>query len=171
MDISQRAQITQDAIDKLKEGKEGWPKYRCSLSFLKWGKIFIVGDMEAKFRAETQGMDIQILTYMWPTYIQPPKLDKIDEAYKCMWKGTGYRSLLRDISRACAIVRSMLAANYWTENRITLGGIRASIERVEGACNPIKTTMPTNQSFQGLNHYQKTIHVLTQGSNFTRSRE
>jgi len=25
--------------------------------------------------------------------------------------------------------------------------------------------MPTNQSFQGLNHYPKTIHGLTQGSN------
>jgi len=25
-------------------------------------------------------------------------------------------------------------------------------------CNPIKTTMSTSQSFQGLNHYPKTIH-------------
>ena len=68
--------------------------------------------MEAKFRAVTQGMAIQSLPHMWPIYIQPPKLDKIDEAKKCMLKGTGYRSLLRDTSRACPIQRSMLAANH-----------------------------------------------------------
>jgi len=38
-----------------------------------------------------------------------------------------------------------------------LGRIRERIERAEGVCNPIRT-MPTNQSFQGLNHYPKTIH-------------
>jgi len=42
--------------------------------------------MEAKFRAATQG--ILSLPHMWPIYIQPPKLDKIDEAKKCMRKGT-----------------------------------------------------------------------------------
>jgi len=138
---------------------------------LKWGKIFIGGDMELKFRAATQEMDIQSLTHMWPIYIQPPKLDKIDEAKKCMWKRIAYRSLLRDTSRACPVHRSMLAANHWTEDSTTLGGIRGSIERVEGACNPIKTTMPSNQSFQGQNHYWKTIHELTQGSNCICSRE
>jgi len=44
-----------------------------------------------------------------------------------------------------------------------LGGIRGSFERVAGACNLIRTKMPTNQSFQGLNHYRKTIHGLTRG--------
>jgi len=38
--------------------------------------------MEAKFRTVTRKMAIQILTHMWPIYIQPPKLDKIDEARK-----------------------------------------------------------------------------------------
>jgi len=59
--------------------------------------------MEAKFRAATQGMAIWGLTHMWPIYIQPPKLEKIDEARKCMLKETGYRSLLRDTSRASPI--------------------------------------------------------------------
>jgi len=49
---------------------------------LKRGKISKGGDMEAKFRAATQGMAIQSLTHMWPIYIQPPKLDKIDVAKK-----------------------------------------------------------------------------------------
>jgi len=138
---------------------------------LKRGKIFIWGDMEAKFRAVAPGMAIQSLTHMWTIYIQPPKLDKIDEAKICMHKGTGYSSLLRDTSRACPIQRSILATNHWTENRTPLGGISGSIERVERACNPIKTTMPTNQSFQGLNHYWKTIHGLTQGSNCICSRK
>jgi len=38
--------------------------------------------MEAKFRAVTQGMAIQSLPHMWPIYIQPPKLLKIDETKK-----------------------------------------------------------------------------------------
>jgi len=116
-------------------------------------------------------MAIQSLTHTRPIYIQPPKLYKIDEARKHMLKGTGYISLLRDTSRACPIQRSMLAANHRSENRTPLRGIRGSIERVEGACNPINTTMPTNQSFQGLNHYPKTIQGLTQGSNCICSRE
>jgi len=57
--------------------------------------------MEAKFRAETEGMAIQSLSHMWPIYI----LDKIDEAKKCMLNQTIYRSLLRDTSRACPIWR------------------------------------------------------------------
>jgi len=68
--------------------------------------------MEAKFRAVTQGMAIQSLTHLWPISIQPPKLDKIEEAKKCMRKGTGHRSFLRDTSRACPIQRTMLAANH-----------------------------------------------------------
>jgi len=35
-----------------------------------------------------------------PIYIQPPKLDKIDEAKKCMLIGAGYKSLLRGMSNA-----------------------------------------------------------------------
>jgi len=42
--------------------------------------------MEAKFRAETEGTAIQSLPLMWPMYIWPPKLVKIDEAKKCMQK-------------------------------------------------------------------------------------
>jgi len=70
---------------------------------LKRGKISIGGEMEAKFTAATEEMAVQSLPHlrlMWPIYIQPPKLDKIDEAKKCMLKGTGYRSLLKDSSRA-----------------------------------------------------------------------
>jgi len=58
-------------------------------SFLKEGtKIFIGGDMESKFRTETEGMAIQSLPHMWPIYTQPPKLDKMDEAKKCMLTGS-----------------------------------------------------------------------------------
>jgi len=75
------------------------------------------------------------------------------------------------LDHGCAIQRSMLAANHQTENRTPFRGIRGRIERDEGASNPIRTTMLTNQSFQGLNHYPKTIHGLTQSSNCIRSRE
>jgi len=68
--------------------------------------------MEAKFRAETEATSIQSLPHMWPIYIQPPKLDKIDETKKCMLTGMGYRSLLRDTARACQIQRQTIAANH-----------------------------------------------------------
>jgi len=101
---------------------------------------------------------------MRPIYIQPPKLDKIDEAKMCMLTGAEHRRLLRGTARTCQIQRRMLAANHCTENRIPVGRIRGNTERAEGACNPIRTTMPTNQSSQGLTHYPKTIHGLTHGS-------
>jgi len=75
-------------------------------SFLKKGtKISTGGDREAKFRAETEGTAIQSLSHMWPIYIQPPKLDKMDEAKKCRPTETGYSCLLRDTARACQIQR------------------------------------------------------------------
>jgi len=57
----------------------------------------------------------------------------------------------------------MLAANHWTENKVPIGGVRERIEGAEGNCNPIRTTIPTNQSSQGLNHYPK-IHGQIHGS-------
>jgi len=41
---------------------------------------------------------------------------------------------------------------------VPVGGVRERIEGAEGVCNPIRTTIPTNQSSQGLNHYPKTTH-------------
>jgi len=70
---------------------------KIKVTFLKREKVSIEEDMEAKFRAATQGKAIQSLVHI--------------EAKKCKLKGTGYRSLLRDIARACLIQRSMLAAN------------------------------------------------------------
>jgi len=45
------------------------------------------------------------------------------------------------------------------------------LEELEGAQDPICTTMPTNQSFQGLSHYLKTIHGLTLDSDLIGSNE
>jgi len=45
------------------------------------------------------------------------------------------------------------------------------LEELEGARDPICTTMPTNQSFQGLSHYLKTIHGLTLDSDLIGSNE
>jgi len=87
--------------------------------------------MEAKFRAVTEGTAIQNLPHMWPIYIQPPKLEKIDEAKKCMLKETGYRYLLRDTSRACPIQRLMLAANHRTENRTTWGKLEEGLKEMK----------------------------------------
>jgi len=45
--------------------------------------------METKFGVETEGMVIQSLPHLGipPIHIQPPKLDSIDKAKKCMLTG------------------------------------------------------------------------------------
>jgi len=48
--------------------------------------------------------------------------------------------------------------------------IEKGLKELKGLNNPIRTTMPTNQSSQGLNHYPKTIHGLTLGSSCICSR-
>jgi len=54
-------------------------------SSLKGGtKIFIGVDIKAKFLAKTEGKGIQRLLHMCLIYIHPVRLDKIDEAKKCM---------------------------------------------------------------------------------------
>jgi len=105
---------------------------------------------------------------MWPNYINMciyiSKLDKIDEAKKCMLTGNRYRCLLRDAARSCQIQSWVLASNHWNENRTPVGAISERIERVDGDWNPMRTTMSTNQSSQGLKYYTKNLHGLTHGS-------
>jgi len=43
---------------------------------------------------------------------------------------TGYRSLLRDTSRACPIQSSMLTANHLTENKTPLGELEEGLKKV-----------------------------------------
>jgi len=62
------------------------------------------------------------------------------------------------------IQRQMLATNHWTENRVTIGGVRERMEGVEGVCHPIRTSKPTNQSSLGLNYHPKNTHGQTHGS-------
>jgi len=52
-------------------------------------KIFLGGDIETKFRAETEGMAIHSLPHLGiqSIYMQPPNLDNIDRAKKCMLTG------------------------------------------------------------------------------------
>jgi len=42
--------------------------------------------------------------------------------------------------------------------------LKIRIEGAEGVCNHIRTTIPTNQSSQGLNHHPKSTHGQTHGS-------
>jgi len=66
--------------------------------------------METKFGSESEGMTIQSLPHLGilPIYTQPPKLDDIDEAKKCMLTGA---CLLRGSTRAYQIQKRMLTAN------------------------------------------------------------
>jgi len=45
------------------------------------------------------------------------------------------------------------------------------LEELEGAGDPKSTTMPSNQSFQGLSHYLKTKHGLTLDSDLIGSNK
>jgi hypothetical protein len=62
----------------------------------------------------------------------------------------------------------MLAANNWTEQKISIGGVRERTEEGERVCSPIgRTTISTNQisqSSQGLNYQPKATHGRTYGS-------
>jgi len=60
--------------------------------------------------------------------------------------------------------RQMLTANHWTENGVPIGEVRERIEGAEGVCDPIRTTIPTNQCSDGLNHHRKTTHWQTYDS-------
>jgi len=103
-------------------------------------------------------------------YLHPPNPDNIDEAKKWMLTGAWSSCLLRVSVRTGQIQRWMLATNHWTENGVPIGGVRERIEGAEGTCNPIRTTIPTNQSFPGLNHYPKSTHEQTHGSSCVCSR-
>ena len=104
-----------------------------------------------------------------PAHIQAPNPDYIADAKKCMLTGAWYSYLLRGIARSWQIQR-MIRANHWTENGVPNGGVKKRIERAEGVLNPIRTTIPTNQSSQGLNYYPKSTHERTHGSSCTCSR-
>jgi len=75
-------------------------------------KISTRGHKETKFKTETDGTPIQSLPHMWPIHIQPSKLDKMDEAKKCVMTGTRCRSLLRDTARIQQTQRRMPAENH-----------------------------------------------------------
>jgi len=53
-----------------------------------------------------------------------------------MLKGTGYRCLLGDTSKACPIQRSMLAANHRIENRTPLGLIEEGLKELKELATP-----------------------------------
>jgi len=97
----------------------------------------------------------------------------MDDAKKCRLTGTRCRSLLRDT----AIIQNTEyigeCQQQTTELRMgpLLKESEKGLEELEGARDPICTTMPTNQSFQGLSHYPKTIYGLTLGSNLIGSNE
>jgi len=84
---------------KHRKVKKNYPNADASLLLKRGIQIFIGVDTEAKCEADTEGMAIQSLPHMRPIDTQPPKLDKINEAKKCMLIGTG------DTVRACQIPR------------------------------------------------------------------
>jgi len=101
---------------------------------------------------------------------QPPNPDNIADAKKYMLTGAWYSYLLRGSTRIWQIQRWMVAENQWTENRVLNEEVSKRTEGAKGASNPIRTTMPTNQRFQGLNHYPKGTHGQTYGSSCICSR-
>jgi len=122
--------------------------------------------MEIKFRAEIEGIAILSLNHLviQPTYIQPPNLNNIPDANKCMLTGAWYSCLLRGSSRSWQIPRLNHPVNHRTENRVPFGEDRDSIIGAEVPCNPVRTTVVTNQISAGLMHFLKSEHGQTGGS-------
>ena len=85
------------------------------------------------------------------------------DAKKCIWKGACYGCLLRGPARALHIQRQMLAANHWTDHRVTNEGVGGRTGGAEGVCSPMgrtkmsATQMP--QDSQGLNHQPRGTHA------------
>jgi hypothetical protein len=67
----------------------------------------------------------------------------------------------------------ILTDNHWTEPRGHNGGSRGKTKGAAGDCNPIERTISANltiQSFQRLNHQQKSIHGGIHDSRYIGSR-
>jgi len=65
-------------------------------------KLFIGGDTETKFGAQTEGKAIQRLPHLGiqPIYTQPPNPDNIADTKKCKLTGARYGCLLRGSAKA-----------------------------------------------------------------------
>jgi len=76
----------------------------------------------------------------------------MDEAKKCRLTGTRCRSLLKETPR----IQQIYSRNQQQATDLRTGPLLKESEKglkeLEGAYDPIRTTMPTNQSFQGLSH-------------------
>jgi len=119
-------------------------------------------------RGRRNGHSETVLLGIQPIYIPNPVT--IREANRHMLTGDWYSCLLRGFARAWQIQRWMLETNHWTENRIPIGGVRERIKGAEDVCNPTRTTIPTNQSSQGLYQHPKSTNEATHGSRRTCSR-
>jgi len=141
-------------------------------SFFKRGtRIPLTGNREAKIKTDTEGTPIQSLPHMWPIHIQP------SNSTRWMKQRSADRQELNvDLSWETQPEYSKYRGEcqqQTTELRIgpPLKESEKELEELEGAWDPKSTTMPSNQSFQGLSHYLKTIHGLSLGSNCIRGNE
>jgi len=81
-----------------------------------------------------------------PSHIQPPNPVTIADAKKCLLTGARYGCHLRSSARTLLIQMRMVAANHWTEQEDSNGGVREKTEGAEEICNTIGiTTITTNQ--------------------------
>jgi len=139
-------------------------------SFKKGTTIPLGGDREGKLEERQKEHPFRASPYVAHTYTAT-KLGKVDEAKKCRPTGIRCRSLPRDTARIQQIHRWMPSLNQRTENGTPVEGILKGLKELEGAWDTIWTTMPSNQSFQGLSHYPRTIHGLSLDSNCIHSNE
>jgi len=131
----------------------------------------LAGNREAKTKTEAEGTLIQSLPHIWPIHIQPLNLIRWMKQ-----RSAGRQKPDVDLSWETQPEYSKYIGEcqqQTTELRMRppLKGSEKELKELEGTRDPIRTTMPSNQSFQGLSHYPKTIHGLTLGSNCIGSNE
>ena len=154
MDISPKAQNTQDTIYRTHEAQEeGRPKCGCFSPSYK-GEQNIHGSKygdkvwSKDWRKDWRNDHPETAPPGDPSHKQTPNPDTIVDAKKCLLTGAWYSYLLRGSASSYPIQMRMLVANHQTEHRDPNGGVRGRTEGAEGVSKSTWKTISTNQTLK-----------------------
>jgi len=141
VNISPKAQITQDTIHRPHKAQEAWRKcgkWKISILLRRGNKNIHRGRYGDKVWSRDWSND-----HSEPAppgdlaHIRmQPNPDNVAAAKKCIRTEVWNSCLLRDSARARQIQSRMLSANHWTKNGVHIGGDKERIEGAEGFATP-----------------------------------
>ena len=136
--------------------------YSCIL----WLVVLLLskGNTVTKSGTETEEKEIQKRSHLGIHPTCSHQTQTLADNKSFLLAGAWYSCLLRVSASAWPIQMQMLAANHWTEERDSNGGVMWRTEGAEGACKPLKritiSTKQTLQSAQGLDHQLKKFNIF-----------